>query len=110
MTNYKGSKDLDIVFMSDYTNDAQNEFLGSLVDKYLPDLTWGYSRCGYACSDHASWHNAGYPASMPFEAKKGNMNRHIHTSKDTLSRSEGHSRHAAKFARLGLSYVLELDE
>lgn len=110
MTNYKGSKDLDIVFMSDYTNDAQNEFLGSLVDKYLPDLTWGYSRCGYACSDHASWHNAGYPASMPFESAKRDMNGHIHTSRDTIDAvgSGGTAHHAQKFAKLGVAFLVEM--
>ena len=107
MTNYKGS-DLNIVMMTDYTNAAQNEFLGNLIDEYIK-LSWGYDKCGYGCSDHASWYSQGFPASIPFEAKKGDMNRRIHTSRDTLSVSGDNSNHAVKFAKLTLAYVIEID-
>lgn len=107
MTNYAGSE-WDIVFMSDYTNDDQNAFLGRLIDAYLPDISWGYDRCGYACSDHASWHNQGYPASMPFESKSRERNPNIHTSRDTLERMGGSADHAGKFARLALAFIAEL--
>lgn len=108
MTNFNGS-DWDIAIISDFTNEAQNTFLGSLIDTYLPELTWGYDKCGYACSDHASWTAQGFPASTPFESRKGQMNRHIHTSRDTISQSNNNAEHARKFARLGVAYVVELD-
>ncbi len=108
MTNFQGSN-LDIVMMTDYTNKNQNEFVGKLIDEYLPNLSWGYDRCGYGCSDHASWHNAGYPASMPFESKKGDMNRRIHTKNDTLENMGGTADHASKFAKLGLAFLVEMD-
>ena len=107
MTLFKGTADKDIVMMTDYTNTAQNEFLGQLIDEYVK-VSWGYSRCGYGCSDHASWSNAGFPASMPFESNKGDMNRHIHSAKDTLQNSGGNASHALKFAKLGLAYLVEL--
>lgn len=109
MTNYKGSE-VDIVMMTDFTNKAQNEFLGKIIDTYLPTIKWGYDKCGYACSDHASWNRQGYPASMPFESKKNDMNRNIHTGRDTISQSGGTAEHAAKFARMGLAFVIELDK
>ena len=109
MTNFKGSSDKDIVMMTDFTNAAQNAFLGKLIDEYL-QLSWGYDKCGYGCSDHASWHSVGYPASIPFEAKKSDMNRAIHTSRDTIGLSRGNAEHAAKFAKLALSYIVELDK
>jgi leucyl aminopeptidase len=108
MTNFKGSK-LDIVLMEDFTNKDQNAFLGALIDKYLPGVSWGYDRCGYACSDHASWHNEGFPASIPFESKTREMNKKIHTRRDRIDVSGGTANHAHKFARLGLAYVIELD-
>lgn len=108
MTNHFGSRD-DITIITDYTNEAQNNFLGSLIDKYLPELSWGRDKCGYACSDHASWTSQGYPASTPFETKKSDMNRHIHTSRDTLDNMGGTADHALKFAKLALAYVIELD-
>ncbi len=110
MTNYKGSDDLDIVFMTDYTNQAQTKFMGSLIDTYIPNINWGYSKCGYGCSDHASWHNAGYPASMPFESTMGDINGHIHTKNDTIDvdRSGGTADHAEKFAKLGIAFTVEM--
>jgi leucyl aminopeptidase len=109
MTNYKGSE-VDIVMMTDFTNEAQNAFLGKLIDTYLPTIKWGYDKCGYACSDHASWNRQGYPVSMPFESKKNDMNGKIHTGRDTIEQSGGTAEHAAKFARMGVAFVLELDK
>ena len=80
MTNFKGS-DEDIVLMDDYTNRAQNTFIKSIIDTYVK-VKWGTDHCGYACSDHASWTNAGFPASMPFESKVRDMNRKIHSKND----------------------------
>lgn len=107
MTNYQGSVE-DIVLISDYTNAAQNQFLENLAQTYLPHLSVTYSECGYACSDHASWHNQGYPASIPFEARFEDYNPYIHSANDTLQNSGGDSQHALKFAQLATSYLIEL--
>lgn len=107
MTLYKGTQDKDIVMMSDFTNQAQNEFLGKLIDEYVK-VPWGYSRCGYGCSDHASWTAAGYPASIPFESTMDDINGKIHTAQDTLQTAGGDAKHAAKFAKLATAYVVEL--
>lgn len=109
MTNFKGTKDLDIVMMRDYTNDQQNTFVGTIIDRYVPGVKWGYDKCGYGCSDHASWHSQGFPASMPFESKMNDMNHNIHTARDTISVSNNNADHAYKFARMGLAFVVELD-
>jgi leucyl aminopeptidase len=106
MTNYMGST-RDIWLMQDYTNAAQNTFLGNLIDTYV-GATWGTDSCGYGCSDHASWHNAGFPASMPFESRMSQYNPTIHTTGDTLSVSGNNANHALKFARLGAAYIAEL--
>jgi leucyl aminopeptidase len=107
MTLNKGTVDKDIVMMADYTNGAQNEFLGKLIDEYVK-VPWGYSRCGYGCSDHASWTAAGYPASIPFESTMEDINRKIHTAQDTLQSAGGDAKHAAKFAKLATAFVVEL--
>ena len=106
MTNYNGSTE-DIWLMTDYTNSAQNTFVTNLIDTYT-GATWNTSSCGYGCSDHASWHNRGFAASMPFEAHINEYNPYIHTANDTLSVSGGNAAHAMKFARLGVSYMIEL--
>ena len=106
MTNYQGS-DKDIWLIQDYTDAAQNTFLARLIDTYV-GASWGIDVCGYACSDHAAWHRAGVPASMPFESRFHDSNRSIHTPEDTLERSENNATHAVKFARLGAAYAIEL--
>lgn len=107
MTLRKGTVDKDIVMMSDFTNTAQNEFIGRLIDEYVK-VPWGYSRCGYGCSDHASWTANGFPASIPFESTMEDINRSIHTSRDTLESAGGDAKHAAKFAKLATAFVVEL--
>lgn len=109
MTNFHGSKrsNIDITLTNDFTNAAQNEFIGKIIDTYV-QLPWAYSECGYACSDHASWTAKGYPASAPFESTKKDMNKKIHTSEDLLSNSGGNAFHAEKFAKLALAYAIEM--
>lgn len=107
MTNHKGTDELDIVFMNDYTNQAQNEFLAKLIDTYVK-VKWGYSKCGYGCSDHASWHNAGYPASIPFESTMGDINNKIHTDGDLIDVSGANADHAEKFAKLAVAFMVEM--
>ncbi len=107
MTLRKGTPDKDIVMMADYTNNAQNEFIGRLIDEYVK-VPWGYSRCGYGCSDHASWTANGFPASIPFESTMEDINRNIHTAKDTLESAGGDAKHASKFAKLATAFVVEL--
>lgn len=107
MTNYKGS-DKTIYLVQDYTNKTQTQFLTQLIKTYVK-VPYGMTKCGYACSDHASWHKNGYPAVFPFEAGKNGMNKKIHTAGDTIEVSGGHALHAASFAKLALSYLIEVD-
>lgn len=106
MTNFKGSE-RDIYLMSDYTNNSQNEFLAKLIDTYIK-TPWGYSKCGYACSDHASWTLNGFPASIPFESKMEEYNKNIHTDKDVISVSGSNGKHAVKFAKLASAFMVEM--
>jgi leucyl aminopeptidase len=107
MTNYQGAAN-DIYLFTDYTDSKQNAFLAQLVTAYLPNLSLGYDKCGYACSDHASWQAQGFPTSMPFESSFGRDNPAIHTSKDTYANSGSQALHALKFARLAAAFAVEL--
>ncbi len=108
-TNFHGSRDLAMVLIQDLTNQAQNKFLGSLIDTYLR-VPWRYDVCGYACSDSYSWTYRGFPASFPAEARIKEENSHIHTAKDSLDVSGNSASHSVNFAKLGLAYVVELDK
>jgi leucyl aminopeptidase len=107
MTNYKGSAG-DIYIYTDYTDSLQNDFVGKLITTYQPTLVIGYDRCGYGCSDHASWTAQGYYASMPFEASFNQDNPYIHTANDTYANSGNQANHALKFAKLAASFAIEL--
>lgn len=107
MTLFKGTADKDIVLISDYTNKEQNLFLGKLVDEYVK-VPWGYSQCGYACSDHASWSAVGYPASFPFEATFGEYSPYIHTASDALENYGNDASHSVKFTQLATAFLVEM--
>jgi len=106
MANYKGSA-LDIYFVSDNTSADQNAFLGKLIDTYT-SYKWGSFKCGYGCSDHASWTRNGFAASLPFESTFADYNPAIHSANDTLAQTGGRAEHAVKFARLGVAYIVEM--
>src|SRR5258706_8323203 len=45
---------------------------------------------------------------MPHETRSRDRNKHIHTARDTVEVSSNNAAHAAKFARLGAAYAIEL--
>lgn len=106
MTNYKGSAK-EIYMMSDNTNTELNNFVGNLIDTYIK-VSWGYDKCGYGCSDHASWTKNGYPSTIPFESMASQYNPKIHSSDDTLDVTNGHADHSVPFAKLGLAFLVEM--
>jgi bacterial leucyl aminopeptidase len=107
MTLFDGSPQ-DIVLITDNVSASQTDFLATLAARYIPQNPIGRDRCGYACSDHASWTRAGYPSVMPFEATLATHNPNIHTARDTLSVTGNSPAHAAKFAKLAIAYVVEM--
>lgn len=109
MTAFQGSA-TDVTLIQDgaYTNPELNQFLGAIVDTYLPTLSRGTSVCGYGCSDHASWNVRGYPAAMAFEAPyPGSYNTALHSPQDTVATFGGTAAHAAKFARIAVAFAVE---
>lgn len=110
MTNHNGSAN-DIYLMTDpYISSSLNGFLFDLMDTYNSAgehaITYGTSICNYGCSDHFSWSQQGYEVAFPFEATFSGRNPNIHSAGDLFSFS-GNATHAAKFAKLGLEYILE---
>lgn len=109
MTNFRGSEDLDMVIVGDYTSPGQNAFLEELIQIYLPEIKWEYDECEYECSDHVSWHNAGFPVSMLFESRFSEYNPHLHKTTDTFENSGGNAEHSVDFAKLALVFTTEID-
>ncbi len=111
MTNYRAGAVPDMRLVTDYSNPALQAFMTGLFDAYLAPmgLSRGTETCGYACSDHASWTAAGYPAGMMFEA--GDLQGYfpyIHTRYDTLETMGESAADSVKFAQFGLAFLGEL--
>lgn len=111
LTNFRNpAATRDVYVLTDNTNVALTAFLRELFAQYLAGsgLTIGDTACGYACSDHASWTQAGFPAAAYLEGSFRQTNQNIHTSRDTLATSGGSARHSVNFARLGLAFMAEV--
>ena len=68
MTGYRvNSADPTMWVYMDYVNKNLSNFVANLIDTYV-QVPVDYSKCGYGCSDHASWYDAGIPAAFPCES------------------------------------------
>jgi leucyl aminopeptidase len=104
MTFYPSSNP-EISIIDDHTSDAMNKFTEKLLDTYV-HAPWREEGCGYACSDHASWTDAGFASSFPFEVSMSHDNPKIHSTGDVLSiLTPSHGMH---FAKLAVAFAVEL--
>lgn len=112
MTNYRSGVAFDLKFITDFGNPTLLTFSQALFDAYLAPLGLVRSThaCGYACSDHASWTSAGFPAVMAAEAGGPGQPffNQLHTANDTLAVMGDSGVNSAKFARFGLAFIGEL--
>lgn len=107
MTGYAPSNDPTMWLIQDYVNKDLTTYLKTLIDTYVQTPV-DYTRCGYACSDHATWTNNGFNAAIAFEAKFGKDNPDIHSSRDTIDKLS--LKHMESFAKLSIAFVVELAE
>jgi len=104
MTSFSGkTKDAGIV--TDYVDDSLTALVRSLVTTYT-NLKTGDFDCGYACSDHASWNEAGYPSAIPFESSNMEENQYLHTPRDDLNTVDYD--HGLNFAKITVAFVVEM--
>lgn len=106
MTLYPGSGEFVIGSMTDFTSAWLRDYLKALNDTYL-NARIVDDKCGYGCSDHASWNRQGYPALMPFEASFRNSNKNIHSSRDIIG-PELNFRHSAIYTKIALVMAMDL--
>lgn len=106
MTLYPGSGEQVIGLVDDYTSPWLRELLTSINNTYVKARMINDS-CGYACSDHASWHRQGYHAVTPFEATTETMNSNLHTEKDVIEQQSSFQ-HSNSFTKLALLFGLVL--
>ncbi|CAA7259515.1 unnamed protein product [Cyclocybe aegerita] len=118
----KGTRE-EVGIITDFTDEGH--VTNALVDLYL-DIPYVETKCGYACSDHASWGKAGYPSSFtigqsksPFgvyslnfhipESSFENSNKNIHSTNDRIDISDEFSfDHMLEFSKLAVAFAVEL--
>lgn len=106
MSLFPGAGSGVIGSMTDFTSPWLRDYLKAINETYIHAKIVD-DKCGYGCSDHASWHRQGYPALMPFESSFNKMNRDIHTIRDVIS-SQSDFEHSALFTKIALVMALDL--
>ncbi|CAO2655597.1 Nn.00g044000.m01.CDS01 [Neocucurbitaria sp. VM-36] len=91
--------------ITDYVDAGLTTFIKKVITAYCA-IPYVETKCGYACSDHASASKAGYPSAFVIEAAMENTSDYIHTAQDTISTvSFSHMLEHAKMT-IGLAYEL----
>jgi leucyl aminopeptidase len=106
MTGYRvDPKDPTIWVFTDYTDKGLSNYVARLIDTYI-HVPVDYSRCGYGCSDHASWTDEGIPAAFPCESNFEDHNPYIHSSSDTMDLLN--LEHMTNFSKLAIAFAIEM--
>ncbi|KIV85974.1 hypothetical protein PV11_01619 [Exophiala sideris] len=69
--------------ITDYVNADLTEFIKELITTYC-DIPYTLTKCGYACSDHASASKYGYPSAFVIESDFEYSDKKIHTTDDLI--------------------------
>ncbi|MFO9100562.1 M20/M25/M40 family metallo-hydrolase [Legionella pneumophila serogroup 1] len=99
------TKDQTIWLLKDYVDKGLTEFTAELLTRYVK-IPVGYTKCGYACSDHVNWTNEGFKTTYPSATTLDDDNPYVHTSNDTLDILN--LEHMVNFTKLGLAFIVEL--
>ena len=79
-----------------------------LLNHYHPNITHDFNKCGYPCSDHASYYAYGFPSVEVNEAdgadKKKTFNSNVHTSEDIYADGQVMS----NYAKLAVTFLAEV--
>ncbi|MDG0815188.1 M20/M25/M40 family metallo-hydrolase [Bdellovibrio svalbardensis] len=106
MTLFPGSGELVIGSMTDFTSAWLRDYLKAANETYI-GARIVEDKCGYGCSDHASWHRQGYPAIMPFEARMNDSNPNIHSARDLVSKDSNFN-HSVAYTKIALVFAMDL--
>ncbi|XEV05750.1 hypothetical protein FSHL1_011037 [Fusarium sambucinum] len=91
--------------ITDFVDSGLTTFIKTVVEEYC-DIPWVETKCGYACSDHASASKAGYPSAFVIESAFEYSDPHIHSTDDNIKYLSFD--HMLQHARMTLGLVYEL--
>ncbi|OJJ46389.1 hypothetical protein ASPZODRAFT_151948 [Penicilliopsis zonata CBS 506.65] len=69
--------------ITDFVDQGLTEFIKQIITTYC-DIPYVETKCGYACSDHASASRYGYPSAFVIESEFQNSDKKIHTTEDKI--------------------------
>ncbi|KAI1143087.1 Zn-dependent exopeptidase [Hypoxylon sp. FL0543] len=91
--------------ITDFVDPSLTAFIKKVIEEYC-EIPWVETKCGYACSDHASASKAGYPSAFVIESTFGDSDQHIHGTDDLIKYLSFD--HMLQHARMTLALVYEL--
>jgi len=89
----------------DFVDPNLTKFIKEVVSTYC-EIPYVETKCGYACSDHASASKAGYPSAFVIESAFELSDNHIHSTDDLIKYLSFD--HMLQHARLTLGFAYEL--
>ncbi|GAA5975472.1 hypothetical protein JCM11641_004277 [Rhodosporidiobolus odoratus] len=98
-----------IGLIRDFVDPDLTDFIATVIDEYAT-IGWTSTKCGYACSDHASWSKVGAPSAFTIESTFENSSKNIHSTRDTIDYSpqEFSFEHMREFSRVAIALAIEL--
>ncbi|KAF2489565.1 leucine aminopeptidase 2 [Lophium mytilinum] len=91
--------------ITDFVDPGLTEFIKEVITDYC-EIPYILTKCGYACSDHASASKAGYPSAFVIESDFKYSDDKIHTTEDKIEYLSFD--HMLQHARLTLALAYEL--
>ncbi|KAK5987974.1 Leucine aminopeptidase 1 [Cladobotryum mycophilum] len=91
--------------ITDYVHQGLTGFIKKIIEGYC-DIPWVETKCGYACSDHASASKAGYASAFVIESAFETASKKIHTTDDLMKYLSFD--HMLQHAKMTLGLVVEL--
>lgn len=89
----------------DYVDQGLTNFIKNVITTYC-DVPYVETKCGYACSDHASASRFGYPSAFVIESQFENSDKKIHTTEDKIQYLSFD--HMLQHAKMSLAFAYEL--
>ncbi|KAK6521956.1 Leucine aminopeptidase 1 [Arthrobotrys megalospora] len=91
--------------ITDFVDPGLTAFIKQVITTYC-DIPYVETKCGYACSDHASASKAGYQSAFVIESAFENSDDKIHSTEDKIEYLSFD--HMLQHAKLTLALALEL--
>lgn len=96
-------KPLSVGVIVDFVDKKLTDFIKKVITEYC-SIPFVETKCGYACSDHASASKAGYPSAFVIESSFEDSDDRIHTTDDKIKYLSFD--HMLQHARMTLAYAV----